>query len=285
MNIKLINEDILKVDFSQFQPPNVVITSPPYNLNIPYDSYNDNKPYGEYLGFTEEWVKKLYDVMPDDGRICVNIPFGISPEIENQNSKDGNFINHPLIADYINIFVINEFKYWRSIVWDKHVSMKTCWGSWCSAKSPFLRDPCEIILVFYKTQWTRLTEGKSTITGEEFMSLTKNIWSFLPETKPYKNHPAAFPIDLPLNCLKLFSYENDTILDPFLGSGSTGVAAVQLNRNFVGVEISKQYFTDAKKRINSIKYSKDLQTTLLDIPEQPDLPPTNMDLTLFQNYV
>lgn len=269
MHIILINDDILNVDLDSPvklpSPPNLVITSPPYNLNIPYDSHNDNMPYKQYLYFTRQWIERLYRMMPDDGRICINIPFGISPDIDNKNSSNGEYVNHPLVADYSNICLEVGFKYWRTIIWDKNVSMKTCWGSWCSAKSPFLRDPSEAILVFYKNQWSRLTDGKSTIGGEEFMSLTKNLWSFQPETKPYKGHPAAFPIELPENCMKLFSYEGDTVMDSFMGSGTCGVCAVKMNRNFIGVEKSKKYFINAKKRIESARYSKELQDTLLDM--------------------
>jgi site-specific DNA-methyltransferase (adenine-specific) len=255
MMITLLNADILKADFTGVPPINLVVTSPPYNVGIEYDKHVDTMTYPEYLKWCHEWLKLMYRLMANDGRICINIPFSVTPEHLNEK-KGAEDINYPVTADYTRICESIGFKYWRTLVWDKNHSNKTCWGSWRSASSPFMRDPSEAILIFYKGQWKRLQKGTSTISGPEFMSWTKNVWKMHPETK--SKHPAAFPIELPNRCIKLFSYKEDTILDCFLGSGTTGEAAVRLGRNFVGVEKSVNYFDMAKERIEGAE----LQTTL-----------------------
>jgi site-specific DNA-methyltransferase (adenine-specific) len=119
--------------------------------------------------------------------------------------------------------------------------------------------------VFYKGEWKRKEKGESTISGRDFMTYIKNLWTMSPETK--SKHPAAFPIELPTRCIKLFSYKKDTIMDCFLGSGTTGEAAVRLERNFVGIEKSEAYFNMAKERIEGAE----LQTSLIKevIPTAP----------------
>ena len=247
--IKLINDDVLKADFSGLPPINLVVTSPPYNVGIEYDEHDDTMTYEEYLEWCKLWLAKMYSLMPDDGRICINIPFTINPKHLNKRKKgsDETHIHYPVVADYTVICREIGFKYWRTIMWDKPFSMKTCWGSWRSASAPFMRDPSEAILVFYKNQWKRQSKGTSTISGAEFMSWTKSVWKMHPETN--SAHPAAFPPELPARCIKLFSYQDDTVCDCFMGSGTTGDVAARLERNFVGVEKSDGYFPDAKKRI------------------------------------
>ena len=275
MELKLFNDNFLNINIKEIPPINLVITSPPYNLSIRYDKWNDAMPYPLYKDFCKQWIKKLYDCMAPDGRIAINIPFSVTPENDNKDNTDGEWLNYPLIADYINIALDSGFNFWRIITWDKNMSNKTCWGSWKSARCPFLRDPSEAIIVLYKKQWKRIDEGKSTITGKEFLSLTKNLWKMHPETQ--SKHPAAFPLELPMNCMKLFSYENDWVMDNFMGSGTTGEAAMLLRRNFVGVEISSDYFKDAKHRIESAKFSQEKQDLLFDPVDIPDEPEPTLD--------
>lgn len=253
---KLHNQDILSLDLKDIPPINLVVTSPPYNLGIDYDTHKDTMTHAQYLEFCEQWIKKMYDVMADDGRICINIPFSVTPLHLNEG-LGGDGINYPLIADYINICLKVGLQFWRVVVWDKNLSNKTCWGSWRSASAPYMRDPSEAIVICYKKQWSRLTKGESTITAEEFLKLTKNVWQFQPET--HSDHPAAFPLELPLNCMKLLSYKNDWIMDCFMGSGTTGEAAVRNGRNFVGIELSKDYFDKAQYRIESAEFQTNLR--------------------------
>lgn len=260
----LLYSDILEADFSGIPPINLLVTSPPYNVGIEYDEHQDTMTYPEYLKWCEKWIKRMYDITASDGRVCINIPFSVTP-IHINTKKGAEDINYPVVADYTNICQKVGFKYFRTIVWQKIGSNKTCWGSWRSASSPFIIDPNECILVFYKDQWKRKTKGTSSISGKEFMLYIKNLWTMHPETN--SKHPAAFPLELPNRCIKLFSYKEDTVMDCFLGSGTTGESAIRLGRSFVGVEKSESYFKMAEERIEKAK----LQTSLIDtiMPSAP----------------
>ncbi len=260
--IKLIKSDLLQTDFSVLPPINLVVTSPPYNVGIEYDKHVDTMTYPEYLVWCEKWLQMMFDAMADDGRICINIPFSVTP-IHLNKVKGEEDINYPVTADYINICQKIGFKYYRTIIWQKMGSNKTCWGSWRSASAPFVIDPNECILVFYKKQWKRKTKGTSTINTKEFMTYIKNLWTMHPETK--SKHPAAFPEELPKRCIKLFSYKEDVILDPFMGSGTTGDVAVRNGRSFVGVEMSDTYFEQAEQRITAAELQTNLSNQLMPI--------------------
>jgi site-specific DNA-methyltransferase (adenine-specific) len=260
-NVCLLNAKILDADIpSEFRPINLVVTSPPYNLDIDYDKHEDaTMSYPEYLEQVEKWAKKLYGLMADDGRVCINVPFKITPPQDKVS-------NHPIAADYTAAFQRVGFKFFNSIVWDKGIiPSKTCWGSRESASSPFVRDPAECILIFYKNQWKRIDgdpgHKKSTI-GKDFYKWTTNVWKFASE-KPSKvgGHPAPFPMELPTRCIQLFSYTGDIVCDPFMGSGTTGDAAVRLGRRFVGIDLSEKYCKFAQERIDGAV----LQTTVGDM--------------------
>jgi site-specific DNA-methyltransferase (adenine-specific) len=253
--INLINTDVLKADLSSVPPLNLVITSPPYNVGIEYSDHEDTMTYAEYLIWCKKWLTCMYNAMADDGRICINIPFSVTP-IHLNKIKGKEDINFPVTADYTHICQEIGFKYYRTIIWQKIGSNKTCWGSWRSATAPFIIDPNECILVFYKNQWKRKTKGTSTISGKDFMRYIKNLWTMHPETR--SKHPAAFPLEFPMRCIKLLSYKEDTIMDCFMGSGTTGEAAVREGRNFVGIEMSNDYFQMAKERIENAE----LQTSI-----------------------
>jgi site-specific DNA-methyltransferase (adenine-specific) len=254
--IKLFNEDVLSIDFKELPAINLVVTSPPYNVGIEYDKHDDTMTYNQYLKWCEEWLSVMYKHMAPDGRICINIPFSVTP-VHLNKKKGAEDINYPVSADYINICQEIGFKYYRTVIWQKMGSNKTCWGSWRSASSPFIIDPNECILIFYKDQWKRKDKGVSTIRTKEFMTYVKNLWTMHPETK--SKHPAAFPLELPNRCIKLLSYEGDVVCDPFLGSGTSGEAAVRLKRSFVGVEKSADYYQMAKDRIDTAE----IQTSLI----------------------
>lgn len=254
--IKLYNEDVLTADLSGLPPINLVVTSPPYNVGIEYDKHDDTMTYPEYLAWCKQWIAKMYNHLSEDGRICINIPFSVTP-VHLNKKKGEDDINYPIASDYVQIAQEIGLKYYRTIVWQKLGSNKTCWGSWRSASSPFVIDPNECILIFYKTKWKRTDRGTSTISGKEFMIYVKNLWTMQPQTNSL--HPAAFPPELPSRCIKLFSYKEDTICDPFLGSGTTGDVATRLGRNFIGIEKSEKYFIMSKERIETA----DTQATLI----------------------
>ena len=142
-------------------------------------------------------------------------------------------------ADVVRIAKQGGWKYHTTIIWnEQNISRRTAWGSWLSASAPYVIAPVEMILVMYKDQWRKVKKGKSDIKREEFLEWTNGVC-----------HPAPFPIELPKRCIKLFSFVGDTVLDPFLGSGTTLIACHQNGRIGIGLEIDKNYCELATKRL------------------------------------
>lgn len=129
-------------------------------------------------------------------------------------------------------------------------SPSTAWGSWLSAANPVLRDIHEYILIFLKDSFSHLRkEKKSTILKEEFLEWTKSVWTFPAVSAKKIGHHAPFPEELPNRLIKLYSFKQDVILDPFLGSGTTSLAAIKNGRNYVGYDTNKKYVELADKRV------------------------------------
>ncbi|HPU24181.1 MAG TPA: site-specific DNA-methyltransferase, partial [Candidatus Kapabacteria bacterium] len=129
-------------------------------------------------------------------------------------------------------------------------SRRTAWGSWLSAAAPYVIAPVELIVVLFKGEWKKTTGSKiSDISKDDFMKWTNGLWTFNGESKKRIGHPAPFPIELPYRCIKLFSYVDDLVLDPFAGSGTTLIAANNTNRYSIGLEIDIKYCELAKNRI------------------------------------
>jgi len=240
----LYNEDVLNLKLKN--EIDLIVTSPPYNLSIDYDNKDDNMPFNEYMEWCKKWFKICYDSLKDDGRMFINIPLKITQPHDKK-------INIPLVHEYLDGLLNVGFGFNNIIIWDKGNINKTCWGSFKSASSPFIRDPAECIMVLFKKQWNKIDKkGENDITNEEFVKWTQNVWKFGTEKKKNNDHPAPFPIELPYRCIKLFSYVGDIIFDPFMGSGTTAIASEQLNRRWIGCENSKLYYEYAVKRIKNI---------------------------------
>jgi site-specific DNA-methyltransferase (adenine-specific) len=238
--ITLINDDILTTDAIEANSIDLIVTSPPYNVGIQYESSKDDVSYSEYLEFTRKWLYRCFEFLKDDGRLCLNIPL------------DKNKGGHQSVgADITTIAKQVGLQYHATIVWNEgNISRRTAWGSWMSASAPFVIAPVELIVVLYKKHWRKVSESrKSDITRDEFIQWTKGLWTFKGESKKKVGHPAPFPIELPKRCIKLFSFVGDTILDPFAGSGTTLIAAAMLNRIGIGIEIDTEYCNLAKSRI------------------------------------
>jgi site-specific DNA-methyltransferase (adenine-specific) len=143
------------------------------------------------------------------------------------------------------------------IIWDKaaSASSSTAWGSWQSATNPTLRDTHEYILVFSKGSFRRdKMDGRvSTISKEEFLEFTKSVWGFPSESARKVGHPAPFPIELPYRLIQLYTFSNEIVLDPFMGSGQTALAARKAGRYFMGYETSEKYVELAMRRIQNGK--------------------------------
>jgi len=215
----------------------LMVTSPPYNVGKDYD---EDLSLDVYLGLLDRVFREVYRVLVHGGRACINVAnLGRKPYI-------------PLNSEIARIMNSIGFLMRGEIIWDKAASAgsSTAWGSWQSPSNPTLRDVHEYILVFSKESYKRPKgDRKPTITRDDFLEVTKSIWSFPTESARKVGHPAPFPVKLPLKLIHLYTYESEIILDPFMGSGSTAVAAIKSNRHFVGYDIDRVYISLCEKRI------------------------------------
>jgi len=198
----------------------LMITSPPYNVSKEYD--NDLSLI-EYLELLNKVWKETYRVLVPGGRACINV---------------ANLGRKPQGIGYLMR---------GEVIWNKasSASPSTAWGSWLSAANPVLRDIHEYILVFSKDAFSRKRGDKeNTIKKEEFLEWTKSLW-----TSKQIGHPAPFPEELPYRLIQLYSFKGDTILDPFVGSGTTCLSAIKAQRNYIGYDIDPDYIELAEKRI------------------------------------
>jgi site-specific DNA-methyltransferase (adenine-specific) len=180
-------------------------------------------------------------VLVPGGRTCINIAnLGRKPYIP---------LHTFIIEDMLDLGFLMR----GEIIWNKATSgsPSTAWGSWLSAKNPTLRDIHEYLLIFSKGMFTRgdTPLRKSTISRQEFLDFTKSVWTFSAEPATKVGHPAPFPVELPYRLIQLYTFEDEVILDPFIGIGQTALAAIKTKRHFVGYEISEEYVKLAERRI------------------------------------
>jgi len=221
MNGNLYNGDCRDV-IPKLGPVNLVVTSPPYNVGIPYDTHNDLMHPEEYYEFIRDVFSKIYYIMPDDGRLALNIPY----EVNYKKSGGGR------------TFLAS------------HKSKLTAWGSWLSPSAPYVYNPKECVIVCYKKVWKRITKGTSYFNEsnkKEFIKYVAGVWDYRAETQ--KLTEANYSLDIPLPAIKMFSWKEDIVLDPFFGSGTTGLACEMLGRRWIGIELSENYQNIAVKRI------------------------------------
>jgi site-specific DNA-methyltransferase (adenine-specific) len=235
---KIICDDFLKSKVVKKDSIDLTITSPPYNVDLFYDSYKDNLSYKEYLDFSSKWIKKVYKLTKTTGRFCLNIPLD-----KNKGGQQSVYADLTTIAKKVG------WQYHSTVIWnEQNISRRTAWGSWLSASAPYVIAPVEMIVILYKTEWKKNYRGESDISKQEFQDWTNGVWNFNGESKKRIGHPAPYPVELPKRCIKLFSYVGDLILDPFLGSGTTLIASATLQRKGMGFDIDKSYCEIAKKR-------------------------------------
>ena len=245
MGIKVLKGDATKrssVRSLKKESIDLTVTSPPYNVGMKYngDENTDLLSYDEYMKFTKKWLKNVYYWTVDTGRLCLNIGL--------DTNKGGK---HPVCADITNLAMKIGWNYHSTIIWNEgNISRRTAWGSWKSASAPHVIAPVETIIVLHKGEWKRNKKGKNNISKDEFMEWVLGLWTFNGESAKRIGHEAPFPRELPKRCIKLFSYVDDTILDPFLGSGTTLIEASATERNGIGIEIEPNYCELAKKRIH-----------------------------------
>lgn len=241
-NIRLFLGDVLNQ--STFKEPfiDLIVTSPPYNVGIDYNSNNDEISYQEYLKFSQRWMSNCYKWSNSQARFLLNIPL--------DKNKGGQ---KSVGSDLTKIAQEVGWEYHSTIIWNEgNISRRTAWGSWMQASAPYVIAPVELIVVLYKKQWKKTNGTRiSDITKQEFMDWTNGLWTFNGASKKRVGHPAPFPKELPYRAIKLFSYQDDLVFDPFAGSGTTLVVAANTNRRAVGLDIDKDYCELAKNRIIS----------------------------------
>ena len=230
----------------------LIVTSPPYNVGMNYANHFDMLEWDDYLEWTEKWLTECYRVLKDDGRICVN-------HLTNQVDRINREINRFPIMDIRNIQEKIGYNVHKLIIWDD----KSEW-SWkskpeeyldndtelVSAKKPFIRTPYESILISSKKDWTKFSDGIDTISESEFKKATKQVWK-IPTTEGHKHIASWGTLELPKRCIELLSYQNDVVLDPFSGGGSTALVCKETNRQFIGFDVSRNSVDLTNQRLLS----------------------------------
>lgn len=236
---KLFCKSSEKMDELPDNSIHLMITSPPYNVTKEYDQ---DLNLIEYIDLLNRVWKETYRVLVPGGRACVNVAnLGRKPYIP---------LHRYIIEGMQNIGFLMR----GEIIWNKasSASPSTAWGSWLSAANPVLRDIHEYILVFSKDSFSRKSKNKiNSISKEDFLEWTKSVWTFPAVSAKKIGHPAPFPEELPHRLIQLYTFKDDVVLDPFVGSGTTCLSALKNNRYFVGYDISSEYISKAERIISS----------------------------------
>ncbi|MGH9249932.1 MAG: DNA-methyltransferase [Acidimicrobiales bacterium] len=213
----------------------LMVTSPPYHVGKEYDT---EASFDEYLDLLEAVFTEAYRKLQPGGRAVVNVAnLGRRPYIP---------LSHLVCSRMLEI----GFYMRAEIIWQKArgAGGNCAWGSWRSPANPVIRDLHEYCLCFSKGRFDRVVRGRPTIRADDFMDSTLSVWEVPPESAKRVQHPAPFPVQLPKRFINLYTYEGEVVLDPFMGSGSTAVAAVESGRHWVGYEISHEYAEVTRKR-------------------------------------
>lgn len=257
----------------------LIVTSPPYGVGIDYDTHDDDVHFDDYKEFTKSWLTQAYRILKDDGRIAVNIPYEI-----NRQSKGGRIF---MVGEVWKIMQEIGYGFFGVVDLEEespHRSKTTAWGSWMSPSSPYIYNPKECVLLAYKNKHIKTVKGepewragqiteedelgqkktKKVYTEEqkkEFMELVFGQWKYFADTKSLTK--ATFSMDIPMKAIKILSYRNDVILDPFNGSGTTIAAAEILHRRWIGIDLSENYCKVAQERVQHfIDRNKQLEIVL-----------------------
>ena len=225
-------------------PVELVITSPPYGVGIDYDVADDSMTRDEWRDLMQQVLGAAYQRLVSGGRICVNV--------HHDAGRDNAFPTGMVIQQILDGLpgALNR----GTIVWDKSAAagVSTAWGSWLSPANPTLRGVYESIYVYSKYELSRYPASgvESDITKKEFLAATADVWRDIGTVSQLQTgHPAAFPVRLAQRLIQLYSWPGDTVLDPFFGSGTVGLAAEELGRRWIGVELSEDYCELAARRI------------------------------------
>jgi site-specific DNA-methyltransferase (adenine-specific) len=267
---KIINGDCVEV--MKTLPEgciDLLVTSPPYNANIKYDVYDDGLSMDEYWKFTTDWLSQAFRLLKDDGRVAINVPIEM-----NVQERGGRILFN---AEFWMMMKQVGFKFFGMVDLTEdspHRVRQTAWGSWMSNSQPYIYNPKECVILAYKNSPKKLIKGESQWVGtpteitdengkvknkmvykdedkKEFMNLVFGRWEYFADTKSLTK--ATFSLDIPSKAIKILSYKNDIVLDPFMGSGTSAVAAEVLDRRWIGIELSPDYCEVARNRIKHFK--------------------------------
>jgi len=249
----------------------LMVTSPPYNVGIAYDVHNDEIVMDEYWEWSKKWLTEAYRLLKDDGRIAINIPYEV-----NVQDRGGRVF---FASELYQVMKKVGFKFYGIVDLEEdspHRSKTTAWGSWMSPSAPYIYNPKECVILAYKKHHIKKVKGEPQWKGEpyltedgknkvayaeqdkkEFMELVFGQWKYFADTRTLTK--ATFSMDIPEKAIKILSYKNDVVLDPFNGSGTSCVAAVVHDRRWVGIELSSNYCEIAKQRIQSFVDQKNQQ--------------------------
>jgi site-specific DNA-methyltransferase (adenine-specific) len=257
-----------------FQPETVdlIVTSPPYNCRKEYGDFDDMLPWPQYYQWFNEVLKELYRVLVPGGVIAINVPGVVRWQANHRHADtwsdfDPSYSTHrdgekvmgkgriePVGFQIFEMMRQNDQHVREPIVWVKGSEGNAICSDYrmgCDS-DPYMRPAHEFILLGSKSRWFhRGGTGRRGGDAVPFLDETKDVWFIPPERD--RLHPAIFPVELPRRLIKLFTHAPDSVvLDPFLGLGSSGVAAMELNREFIGIEQYKKYLNKAEHRIYSV---------------------------------
>ena len=263
---KVINGDCIDVMKTMEESSiDLIVTSPPYGVGIDYDTHDDDMEFEDYKVFSKKWLMESFRILKDDGRIAVNIPYEI-----NRQKKGGRIF---MVSEIWKIMQDIGFGFFGVVDLEEnspHRSKTTAWGSWMSPSSPYIYNPKECIILAYKKNHIKKVKGEPEWVGvetmienedgtsrkkmvytedqkKEFMELVFGQWDYFADTKSLTK--ATFSMDIPTKAIKILTYKNDIVLDPFAGSGTSLVAAEVLDRKWIGIELSENYTDVARKRV------------------------------------
>ncbi|MGH2748636.1 MAG: DNA-methyltransferase [Actinomycetota bacterium] len=258
----------------------LVVTSPPYFAGKEYEEAlgvgDIPGTYVEYLEILTEVFAECVRVLEPGGRIAVNVAnLGRKP----YRSLAADVV--AILQDRLKLLLRGE------IVWVKGqgASGSTAWGSFQSAANPVLRDLTERVVVASKGRFDRAISRRErarrglpsevSIFKDDFMDATTDVWDIPPESATRVNHPAPFPVELPQRLIELYTYRHDVVLDPFIGSGSTAVAALRAERRYVGYDTDQAYVRASRRRIEEEKAQREPPRKRVVLPAVPGVAPND----------
>jgi site-specific DNA-methyltransferase (adenine-specific) len=260
----------------------LICTSPPYNCGIKYDTHDDFMSMDDYWMWTEKWLTEAYKLLKDDGRVSINIPFET-----NVRERGGRVF---FVSEFYQVMKKVGFKFFGIVDLEEespHRSKTTAWGSYMSCSGPYIYNPKECVILAYKHKHIKTVKGEPQWKGtpteieqedgtvkkkvvyedtdkKEFMELVFGQWKYFADTRSLTK--ATFSLDIPTKAIKILSYKNDIVLDPFMGSGTSAFAAELLDRRWVGIELSPDYAEIARNRVQTLIDQKNQQEIEFEKP-------------------